>query len=202
MPTDKSAAPTNTRKTPKDIVSFLYDNVIGPCDAKETLDIAAYNHYKRLDQKIRGGDLHEQYLASWPDRHGPNSFGPKHRPHAGCSMRHCGRHQHDRRRLYRLTPPTRLSRSYFEYGQGDFGHGVVKRCFEKSQVFVLKLEHRVILVRLRLGHVLHGGRFLRGDRVVVFNGYALFLQVWAPWPSQTLMAGRDNPRGASVAELI
>ena len=41
----------NTRKTPKDIVAFLDDYVIGQQDAKETLAIAVYSHYKRLDQK-------------------------------------------------------------------------------------------------------------------------------------------------------
>ena len=40
-----------SRKTPKDIVAFLDDYVIGQQEAKETLSIAVYNHYKRLDQK-------------------------------------------------------------------------------------------------------------------------------------------------------
>ena len=46
-------APTNanSRKTPKDIVAFLNDYVIGQQDAKETLAIAVYNHYKRLDRQ-------------------------------------------------------------------------------------------------------------------------------------------------------
>ena len=49
--TQASTPAANTRKTPKDIVAFLDDYVIGQQDAKETLAIAVYNHYKRLDQK-------------------------------------------------------------------------------------------------------------------------------------------------------
>lgn len=37
--------------TPKNIVKFLGDYVIGQQDAKETLAIAVYNHYKRLNHK-------------------------------------------------------------------------------------------------------------------------------------------------------
>ena len=46
-----AAAAHGGRKTPKDIVAFLDDYVIGQQEAKETLAIAVYNHYKRLDQK-------------------------------------------------------------------------------------------------------------------------------------------------------
>lgn len=40
----------NARRTPKNIVKFLDEYVVGQQDAKETLAIAVYNHYKRLDQ--------------------------------------------------------------------------------------------------------------------------------------------------------
>jgi ATP-dependent Clp protease ATP-binding subunit ClpX len=39
----------STRRTPKEIVAFLDDYVIGQEDAKQTLALAVYNHYKRLD---------------------------------------------------------------------------------------------------------------------------------------------------------
>ena len=38
-------------KTPKEIVKFIDDYVIGQDDAKKTLSIAIYNHYKRLNNK-------------------------------------------------------------------------------------------------------------------------------------------------------
>ena len=46
-----SGSRADGRKTPKEIVAFLDDYVIGQRDAKETLAIAVYNHYKRLDNK-------------------------------------------------------------------------------------------------------------------------------------------------------
>jgi ATP-dependent Clp protease ATP-binding subunit ClpX len=49
-PASTSAEKANSRKTPKEIVAFLDDYVIGQQDAKETMAIAVYNHYKRLDQ--------------------------------------------------------------------------------------------------------------------------------------------------------
>ena len=39
-------------KTPKEIKAYLDQYVIGQEDAKEMLSIAAYNHYKRINQKI------------------------------------------------------------------------------------------------------------------------------------------------------
>lgn len=39
-------------KTPREIKAYLDQYVIGQEDAKETLSIAAYNHYKRINQKI------------------------------------------------------------------------------------------------------------------------------------------------------
>lgn len=51
MATEGVAAPKDKiRKTPSEIVAYLNDYVIGQQDAKETLSIAVYNHYKRLDR--------------------------------------------------------------------------------------------------------------------------------------------------------
>lgn len=41
---------------PKDIKAFLDEYVIGQDDAKKTLSVAVYNHYKRLGQKTKGND--------------------------------------------------------------------------------------------------------------------------------------------------
>jgi ATP-dependent Clp protease ATP-binding subunit ClpX len=48
--TDAAGAPTNKNATPREIVAFLDQYVIGQSDAKQTLAIAVYNHYKRLDR--------------------------------------------------------------------------------------------------------------------------------------------------------
>lgn len=50
---DETAAPdavepTTGPRTPKDIVAYLDQYIIGQADAKQTLSIAVYNHYKRL----------------------------------------------------------------------------------------------------------------------------------------------------------
>lgn len=44
-------------KTPREIAQFLDDYVIGQNDAKQTLAIAVYNHYKRLRHQDQGLDL-------------------------------------------------------------------------------------------------------------------------------------------------
>jgi ATP-dependent Clp protease ATP-binding subunit ClpX len=44
-----AATATTKRLTPKELVRFMDDYVIGQRDAKEALAIAVYNHYKRLD---------------------------------------------------------------------------------------------------------------------------------------------------------
>ncbi len=43
--------------TPKDIHAFLEDYVIGQQHAKKILAVAVYNHYKRLNQKVRKDDI-------------------------------------------------------------------------------------------------------------------------------------------------
>lgn len=43
--------PINSRKTPKEIHAFMNDYVVGQDDAKQTMAIAVYNHYKRLNNK-------------------------------------------------------------------------------------------------------------------------------------------------------
>lgn len=42
---------------PKDIASFLDQYIIGQDDAKKTLSVAVYNHYKRLNQKVEKDDV-------------------------------------------------------------------------------------------------------------------------------------------------
>lgn len=42
---------------PKEIKAFLDEYVIGQDDAKKTLAVAVYNHYKRLGQKVEDGDV-------------------------------------------------------------------------------------------------------------------------------------------------
>lgn len=47
--TAERAAATNKRHTPKEIIAFLGDYVIGQDEAKAALALAVYNHYKRID---------------------------------------------------------------------------------------------------------------------------------------------------------
>jgi len=51
---DKAKFEFNLSKNikPKDIAAFLDQYIIGQDDAKKTLSVAVYNHYKRLNQKI------------------------------------------------------------------------------------------------------------------------------------------------------
>ncbi len=44
-------------KKPKEIYEYLSDYVIGQEQAKKTLSVAVYNHYKRLNQKITDDDV-------------------------------------------------------------------------------------------------------------------------------------------------
>jgi ATP-dependent Clp protease ATP-binding subunit ClpX len=55
---DETPAPVvvTGRRTPKNIVSFLSEHVIGQQDAKETMALAVYNHYKRLSNLDAGGE--------------------------------------------------------------------------------------------------------------------------------------------------
>lgn len=41
--------------TPEEIVGFLDKYVIGQCEAKKTLAVALYNHYKRIDRPVHKG---------------------------------------------------------------------------------------------------------------------------------------------------
>lgn len=57
-----SADPVDTdntfkRKTPREIVAFLDEYVIGQDDAKKTMAIAVYNHYKRLQHTGEGVEI-------------------------------------------------------------------------------------------------------------------------------------------------
>ena len=59
-PAGELAAPEGLRgglKTPREIAAFLDEYVIGQDDAKQTLAIAVYNHYKRLRHKDGALDL-------------------------------------------------------------------------------------------------------------------------------------------------
>lgn len=53
---DKKDEPMNLL-TPKEIKTKLDEYVIGQIDAKKTLSVAVYNHYKRLSQKIEKDDI-------------------------------------------------------------------------------------------------------------------------------------------------
>lgn len=48
---------TFKRKTPREIVAFLDEYVIGQDDAKKTMAIAVYNHYKRLQHTGEGVEI-------------------------------------------------------------------------------------------------------------------------------------------------
>lgn len=67
-----SAVPTNGRMTPKSIIRFLDDYVIGQDEAKRALAIAVYNHYKRLDH---GSDLGVELAKSNVLMLGPTGTG-------------------------------------------------------------------------------------------------------------------------------
>jgi hypothetical protein len=81
---------------------FLDDYVIGQQDAKETMAIAVYNHYKRLDQTTDVEISKSNILLFGPHRHGQDTSRPEHRAHARCPLCDRGRHQHDCGRIYRL----------------------------------------------------------------------------------------------------
>lgn len=53
---DANAAPVNLLK-PQEIKSALDEYVIGQLDAKKSLSVAVYNHYKRLHQKVAKDDI-------------------------------------------------------------------------------------------------------------------------------------------------
>lgn len=67
-----SAAPADGRMTPKSIIRFLDDYVIGQDEAKRALAIAVYNHYKRLDH---GSDLGVELTKSNVLMLGPTGTG-------------------------------------------------------------------------------------------------------------------------------
>jgi len=52
----KAKSPVNVLK-PKEILEKLDDYVIGQVDAKKTLAVAVYNHYKRLNQPVKKDDV-------------------------------------------------------------------------------------------------------------------------------------------------
>jgi ATP-dependent Clp protease ATP-binding subunit ClpX len=54
LSSDKAKFEFNLSKNvkPKDIAAFLDQYIIGQDEAKKTLSVAVYNHYKRLNQKI------------------------------------------------------------------------------------------------------------------------------------------------------
>ncbi len=54
---DKGFANLNDLKKPKDIFEYLNQYVIGQDEAKKTLSVAVYNHYKRLLQQDSGDDV-------------------------------------------------------------------------------------------------------------------------------------------------
>jgi ATP-dependent Clp protease ATP-binding subunit ClpX len=56
---DKAKFEFNLSKNvkPKDIAAFLDQYIIGQDEAKKTLSVAVYNHYKRLNQKIEADDV-------------------------------------------------------------------------------------------------------------------------------------------------
>jgi len=49
-----AALPAFTGKTPRDIVAFMDQYIVGQSDAKVTLALAVYNHYKRLNAAVQG----------------------------------------------------------------------------------------------------------------------------------------------------
>jgi ATP-dependent Clp protease ATP-binding subunit ClpX len=53
---ESSKSPLNILK-PKEILEKLDDYVIGQIDAKKTLAVAVYNHYKRLNQPVKKDDV-------------------------------------------------------------------------------------------------------------------------------------------------
>jgi ATP-dependent Clp protease ATP-binding subunit ClpX len=59
LSSDKAKFEFNLSKNvkPKDIAAFLDQYIIGQDEAKKTLSVAVYNHYKRLNQKIEADDV-------------------------------------------------------------------------------------------------------------------------------------------------
>ena len=60
--TSKIALSNNLK--PKDISAFLDDYVIGQEEAKKTISVAVYNHYKRLNQTITEDDVEIEKKSS------------------------------------------------------------------------------------------------------------------------------------------
>ena len=79
---------------PKEIKAFLEEYVIGQDDAKKTLAVAVYNHYKRLGSKMNmsGDDVEiekEQHHFGWFYGYWKDSVGSFHCATYQCSIHHC-----------------------------------------------------------------------------------------------------------------
>ena len=95
---------------PSEICEFLNSYVVGQDQAKRTLAVAVYNHYKRVqaggdgtgkraDVQRRAGQV--QHPAARPDRLGQDAAGPDPGPDAQRPVRDRRRHRADRGRLRR-----------------------------------------------------------------------------------------------------
>ena len=95
---------------PNEIYEFLNGYVVGQDQAKKTLAVAVYNHYKRVqaggEAKPRNADsvvelAKSNILLLGPDRLGQDAAGPDAGAHAQRPVRHRRRHRADRGRLRR-----------------------------------------------------------------------------------------------------
>lgn len=100
---DRTEAETFTVPTPQEILNQLDDYVIGQQDAKKTLAVAVYNHYKRVNAMVTGdnNDTELQSLTSPEADRVRKTYLAQSLPDPKRAVRHCRRHHPDRSGLRR-----------------------------------------------------------------------------------------------------
>ena len=101
-PMSTAAPDSPSLPLPSEMKAVLDEYVIGQDEAKRTLCVAVYNHYKRINapQKAgRCGTAKIQHPHGWPNRLRQDLSGPVAGAHSERALCHCRRHGADRSRL-------------------------------------------------------------------------------------------------------